>query len=306
MASNPGRLRKAGPASGLRLAIALGGIAVFARAETTFYQARIAPILDKNCVGCHGPEKQKAKLRLDTHAWMMKGADSGEVVKPGDVQGSELYRRILLPASDEEVMPSDGKPLLSPNEKKLIEMWIAGGASATKVLSEFPGAPSLSRPEAPAVALAPDWQPRAREIAALEKSLGVRLVPRSRVATDGLILRTASAPGRCTDAVLARLEPIAELIVDAELARTKVTDAGMETLASFDNLRAVDLTRTAVTSAGVTALTRLPKLENVNLTSTAVDEAGVAKLKSVPTVKRIWLFDTKAEPPPAKPQVVAK
>ena len=80
------------------------------------------------------------------------------------------------------------------------------------------------------------------QIAALEKSLGVRLVPRSRLATDGLVLRTASAPSRATDAALAQLAPIADLIVEAELARTKVTDAGLATLATFTNLRTLDLT----------------------------------------------------------------
>ena len=50
--------------------------AVTARAETTFYQARVAPILDRHCVSCHGPEKQKAKLRLDSFEAVMRGAES--------------------------------------------------------------------------------------------------------------------------------------------------------------------------------------------------------------------------------------
>ena len=81
--------------------------AVTARAETTFYQARVAPILDRHCVSCHGPEKQKAKLRLDSFEAVLRGAESGVMVKPGDPRGSELFRRITLPATDDEVMPSD-------------------------------------------------------------------------------------------------------------------------------------------------------------------------------------------------------
>ena len=30
------------------------------------FEAKIRPILAEHCVGCHGPEKQKGKLRLDT------------------------------------------------------------------------------------------------------------------------------------------------------------------------------------------------------------------------------------------------
>jgi hypothetical protein len=121
----------------------------------------------------------------------------------------------------------------------------------------------------------------------------VRLVPRSRNPEDGLILRTVSAPERCDDVAVARLKVIGSLIVDAELARTKVTDTGLKTLATFSNLRAVDLAHTAVTSAGVPILARLSRLQSLNLTATAVDDAGVAELRRKQTLKRLYLFETK-------------
>jgi hypothetical protein len=281
-------------------------VALTVRAEPTFFQARVAPVLEKHCVVCHGAEKQKAKLRLDTFEHAMRGGEVGEVIKPGDARASELFRRITLPETDDEVMPSDGKPLLSRDEMKIIELWIAAGASATKPLADFPTAPAPKAVKAAHVALAPDWRPRAKEIAALQKELGLRLVPRSQIATDGLILRTASAPARCDDAALAKLAPVADLIVDAELARTKVTDAGLKALAACENLRSIDLTRTAITSDGLAALTGLKKLEAANLTDTAVDDTGVAKLKTVPTLKHVWLFGTKATAVDAPEKVVTK
>ena len=268
--------------------------AVAGHAQTTFFTARVAPILERHCVTCHGPEKKKAGLRLDTFAHLMNGAESGEVLKPGDVKASELFRRITLPESDEDVMPSDGKPLLSADEIKIIELWIASGATATKPLADFPTAPVPKPPKTAPVVLAPDWRPATAEITALEKKLGVKLVPRSQVPTDGLILRTASAPRRCGDATLANLKPVARFIVDAELARTEVTDAGLKTLATWENLRSIDVTRTAVSSNGLSALTALKKLEALNLTDTAVDDRGVAKLKAMPALKRVWLFGSKA------------
>lgn len=287
----------------LRAAAALFLGASLARAEVTFYQARIAPTLDRHCVVCHGAEKQKAKLRLDTLEQILRGSETGAVLQPGKLKDSELFRRITLPKDHEDVMPSDGKPLLTADEIKNIELWIAGGASATQGMADFPGAPALTRAKVAVVPLAPDWQPRAAEIAALEKSLGVRLVPRSQVPTDGLVVRTASSPGRCDDAVLAKLAPISGLIVEAELARTKVTDAGLVTLAGWENLRVLDLTRTAVSSRGLAALTQSKQLEALNLTDTAIDDAGAAELKQVPTLKRVWLFGSRvtlAETPPAK------
>lgn len=270
----------------------LGGLAL--RAEPSFYLARIAPVMDRHCVVCHGPEKQKAGLRLDSFAQIMKGAESGAMVKPGDAAGSELLRRVRLPKDDEEVMPSDGKPLLAPEEIKVIELWIAAGASETTPVSAFPEAPAPKPRRSATVALAPDWRPRAKEIAAAERAAGVRLVPRSQVPTDGLILRTASAPKRCDDAALAKLAPVAELIVEAELARTRVTDAGLASVGAWTNLRRIDLTAVPVTSAGVGALAKLEQLEAVNLTNTKVDSQGVGTLKARPQVKHVWVFGSPA------------
>jgi hypothetical protein len=285
--------------AGLRGAVFLA-LAAALRAEPSFFTARVAPIFDRHCTVCHGPEKQKAGLRLDTFEHAMRGAESGAMIKPGDAKGSELFRRITLPKDDEEVMPSDGKPLLSPEEIKIVELWLAAGASATKPLADFPTAPVPKSQRAAAPPLAPDWRPRAAEIAALEKATGLRLVPRSQVATDGLVIRTASAPARCDDAALARLAPIAPLIVEAELARTRITDAGLKSLARFPNLRALDLTRTAISSAGLAPLASLGNLESLNLTDTAIDDDGVARLKALPALKRTWLFGTRASAPGTK------
>lgn len=290
----------------VQLAGLIGGLTLTVQAAPTFFTARVAPILEQHCVVCHGAEKKKAGLRLDSFENLMRGAESGEIVKPDNVKGSELFRRITLPPTDEDVMPSDGKPALSPDEIKIIELWIAAGASATKPLSDFPTAPVPRAAKIAHVPLAPDWHPHAPEIAALEKALGVKLVPRSQIATDGLILRTASAPARCDDAMLARLAPVATLIVDAELARTKITDAGLKALAAWENLRSLDLTHTAITSAGVDAIAALKKLAALNLTDTAIDDAGAAKLKALPTLKRLWLFGTKVTVAEEPAKVVAK
>lgn len=277
-------------------AAALLGLATMSGrgAEAAFYAARVAPVFEQHCTTCHGVEKKKAGLRLDSFEQLMRGAESGEVIKPGNVKESELYRRITLPHTDEEVMPSDGKPLLSADEIKIVELWIAGGASVSKPVADFPNAPAPKVPRAAAAALAPDWRPQAKAIADFERTTGLKLVPRSQVVTDGLILRTASAPARCDDAALEKLKPVAALIVEAELARTKVTDASLPLLAACENLRSLNLTRTAITSAKLGELARLKWLESLNLTETAVDDAGVAALKGMPALKRIWLFGTNA------------
>jgi uncharacterized membrane protein len=265
--------------------------------SATFYAARVAPIFNDKCTTCHNAGKRKGKLRLDTFENVMHGGKDGIVVRPGDTKHSELFRRINLPPEDKDFMPTDGKPRLTVSEIKVIELWISSGASSSLPALEVHGAPPLPVLESSRLPLTNDYRPRLKAIAALEQELGVRLVPRSQNPRDGLILRTVSAPDRCDDAALVRLKSIGNFIVDAELARTKVTDAGLKIVATFSNLRSLDLAHTNVTSTGVPVLARLNYLERLNLTATPVDDAGIAPLRRKKTLKWLYLFETKSTVP---------
>ena len=263
------------------------------QASVAFFSSRVAPIFDDKCVQCHGPKKKKGKLRLDTFDYVMRGGKDGLIVKPGDTNHSELYRRITLPRDHKDAMPAEGKPGLTATEIKVIEFWIASGAAENLAAEKVSAAPPPPPAKPVLPPLADDYRPRLSQIAALETQLGVRLIPRSANPRDGLILRTVGAPGRCDDTTLAALKPIADLIVDAELARTKITDTGMKALGSFLNLRSVDLSHTAVTSRGLVSLTSLGKLESLNLTATDVDDQGVLPFRRKPGLKRLYLFETR-------------
>jgi hypothetical protein len=259
---------------------------------TSFYAMRVQPIFEEKCVLCHNAGKFKGKLRLDSYEHVMRGGKDGPVIHPSELGKSELYRRISLPPDNKDFMPAEGKPSLSAAEKKIIEVWIAGGATTQIAEAAMQGLPPSGEENTVSTPLTADYRPQTRTIEALEASLGVRLVPRSQNPTDGLILRTVSAPERCNDATLAQLAPVASLIVDAELARTKVTDKGTPAIATFSNLRFLDLSHTAVTSAGVKELMRLEKLESLNLTETRVTSDGLAGLQTKPGLKRLYVFES--------------
>jgi len=264
------------------------------RVSVSFFAARVAPIFNDNCTTCHGPEKVKAKLRLDTFAHVMRGGKDGVVVKPGDPKGSELYRRITLPRDHKDAMPAEGKPGLTQTQIKIIESWIESGAEQTTTVEEVHGAPPLPAPKPAPRAAAMDYHPRLEQLQTLQRELGVQLVPRSQDPRDGLILRTVSAPERCNDATLEALRPVSDLIVDAELSRTKITDAGAKLLGDFPNLISVDLSHTSITSGALVPLERLTKLESLNLTATDVDDSGVLPFRKKPGLRHLYLFGTKS------------
>jgi Protein of unknown function (DUF1553)/Protein of unknown function (DUF1549)/Planctomycete cytochrome C len=86
----------------------------------------IQPILAGHCYECHGPEKQKGKLRLDNRSSTLRQGD-GAIILPGNAARSELYRRVTLPKGHEDVMPNRGEPLTGP-QTDLIRDWINEGA----------------------------------------------------------------------------------------------------------------------------------------------------------------------------------
>lgn len=92
-------------------------------------QSAVHPLLERSCVECHGPVKQKGRLRLDTLGAAKAAGKSGEVaIVPGDADVSEVMRRVLLSRDDEEAMPpadAESKPL-SAEEKAELARWIVG------------------------------------------------------------------------------------------------------------------------------------------------------------------------------------
>src|SRR5438552_9537337 len=75
--------------------------------QAEFFEKRIRPILIENCVGCHGPEKQKAQLRLDSRKAFLKGSENGPVVRTGDPENSPLVQAIRYESDIK--MPPKGK-----------------------------------------------------------------------------------------------------------------------------------------------------------------------------------------------------
>jgi mono/diheme cytochrome c family protein len=105
-----------------------GALAAVAGADGTVDFAReIEPILIKRCSECHGADKQKAELRLDSRAAALKPAKSGALaLVPGQPEKSALLERVISTDPD-EVMPPKGARL-TPDEVASLRRWIAAGA----------------------------------------------------------------------------------------------------------------------------------------------------------------------------------
>lgn len=88
------------------------------------YEDHIKPIFRQHCLSCHNQGESKGGLALDTHASLMSGGGSGEIVYDGDYEGSRLWQ--LITHEDTPVMPP-GQDKIPEEQIKLIEAWIQGG-----------------------------------------------------------------------------------------------------------------------------------------------------------------------------------
>jgi cytochrome c553 len=97
-----------------------------AAGQNEFFEQFIRPVLVAECVDCHGPEKQKGGLRLDSRAGWQKGGDSGETIVPGAPEKSLLLRTIRH--LEPELKMPDKAPKLDDTVAQHFAQWIAMGA----------------------------------------------------------------------------------------------------------------------------------------------------------------------------------
>jgi mono/diheme cytochrome c family protein len=101
------------------------------RKDVTFAKD-IKPIFDKSCVTCHGGEKPKGKLRLDTLEGVLKGGVDGKVVEPGNSAKSILIHNIAHLGNEDEWMPPPNNKEkikdLTTDQIALVRAWIDQGA----------------------------------------------------------------------------------------------------------------------------------------------------------------------------------
>ena len=102
-----------------------------AAAATVDFHRDVRPILSDNCFACHGNDESKNRsgLRLDTPEGPSADLGGRFGVVPGEVERSEVYKRISSDDVRRRMPPSSsGASKLEPEEIETIRLWIDQGA----------------------------------------------------------------------------------------------------------------------------------------------------------------------------------
>jgi len=102
------------------------GATAMAAPETSFFDAKVLPILKERCFECHSHgTKIKGGLALDSRSGWSEGGDNGPAVKPGELESSLLVKAIRYVDSELEMPP---KAKLPADEIAILEEWVKTGA----------------------------------------------------------------------------------------------------------------------------------------------------------------------------------
>ncbi len=98
--------------------------------ELKFFEAKIRPVLIRECYGCHSNQSGNVRggLRLDTRELMLIGGSSGPAIVPGDVKQSLLFNAMM---HEDFVMPPKRK--ISDSVINDFRQWIEMGAPDPRV-----------------------------------------------------------------------------------------------------------------------------------------------------------------------------
>jgi mono/diheme cytochrome c family protein len=104
--------------------------AAAATAQRIDFNTHIRPILNQNCVACHGGVKAAGEISFIYRDAATKiGKKSGRhVIVPGDPDASEMIKRVSSPDKDYRMPPAEHGPALQPGQIALLREWIKQGA----------------------------------------------------------------------------------------------------------------------------------------------------------------------------------
>ena len=100
-------------------------------AQQVSYSQRIQPLLDAQCVACHGGAQTLSELDLTTPEGIRTGGVRGPGLVPGSPEESSLYRHVA--GMDAPAMPLGGK--LPAEDIDALRDWIAAGAEVDEAVS---------------------------------------------------------------------------------------------------------------------------------------------------------------------------
>ena len=262
--------------------------------DALLYQDMVRPILASKCMPCHNEDKTKGDLLMTTEAALLKGGKSGALWNLQVPGYGLLMNRIHLPMGDKKHMPPAGKPQLTEDEIFIIEQWLAHGASFKQAVASLPENDTLRQIAATRFG---QLENMSFDFAAAD----AKTVRQLNSANRSVYPLAANSPALGVEffgrslfnaAQLQELSAIKDNIVWLNLNKMPVTDADLQVVAGFTQLRRLNVSFTDITGAGLAALKKLPNLQQLSVSGTRLTADDLATLKGLPKLSALYAWNT--------------
>jgi len=268
--------------------------------STAFESASL--IFEEKCVVCHGENKQKGDLRLDTKEGLLKGGEEGALLASNGLESSLLLKRILLPLDDDDHMPPSEKKQLTPMEIGFLSWWVKNGADFDKTLAELNFPDSLQGFISPVETskinkLIPPEEVAPADPKILEKliSLNVLFSPVTINSNYLSVSFMNVLPEDLTPAV-EECKKLNQQIVWLNLDFQNPDLQVWKQLGTLTNLRKISAKNSNLDDEIIAFLQPLDSLVYLNLVGTSVTSSGFEKIKGLQNLESVYLYQTNIDP----------
>lgn len=257
------------------------------------YNDVIAKIMDDKCVQCHNSTKKKGDLSLISEEAILKGGENGDAIFIGNAKESLLFKQMILPISDKNHMPPEGKPQLTKDELWLIQYWIDNGAKFNEYVDRKIKNDTLDKLLKKYLVFNKVQIPRASKniIDKVEKAgfMVNEMVPGE---SELSIKFTKKA---ITENDVDLLSKLKEQIIELDFSNSTLTDQMTGGFQSFENLKMLRLDNTEITDKMFLNIKDLKNLEVLNLFNTKVTSTGLRGLLKSIKPSQIYTWKTAVE-----------
>ncbi len=263
--------------------------------STAFESASL--IFEQKCIVCHGQNKQKGDLRLDTKEGFLAGGEDGSLLA-NDKSESILLERIMLPLEDDDHMPPSEKKQLTAMEIKFLNWWIKSGADMNKTLAELNLPDSLqgfitSDESSTINNLIPQDEVIQADRNTLEKlnSLNVLISP---IALNSNYLSVSFMnviPENRTQA-MEECVKLKQQIIGLNLDYQTLDTLTWQQIILLTNLRKISAKNSNLDDNKIAYFHTLDSLVSLNVVGTNVSSSGFEKIKNLQNLESIYLYQT--------------
>jgi uncharacterized membrane protein len=266
---------------------------------SSLYKIAVEPILESKCFSCHNEGKSKGGLVITSVDKFKQGGKKGAEWVAGNPDSSRLVQYIHLPLADDDHMPPDGKPQLTPVEIFILESWIKSGADFEKLLTEYSDSDTLKNWVTIHQVVKEQPEPeKDYDFPALSQTVIDKLnTPYCSVfplyQNSAALQADFFIRASFNIETLKSLSQIKDQLVVLNLSKMPLKDSDLKTISQFKNLEKLNLNFTDVDGSGLSDLKSLTKLESLSLSGTALYNQYVESILSLPELKELFIWDTK-------------